>query len=218
MWPSAYRLCRRRIEEWDWRRAQGMERIPRSSRGGAPGDEPIERSFRTHEKDRPDAVIQDEHPTKRAMSSESKLPFDSAAAGVGARSTVSPDAPSSASPNPSSDKPAPEMFAETSPPGTPLKGSPATEQRKPASPESVSRGQLWLRRLGVLVFVFLCATVGVMLMLLPWRPEWSENPLLLRSPMLHDLIASGFTRGVVTGLGLLNVWIGFWEALQYRED
>ena len=77
---------------------------------------------------------------------------------------------------------------------------------------------LWLRRFGVLLFVFLCATVGVMLMIVPWRPEWSENPLLLSYPALHDLVASGFTRGLVTGLGLLNVWIGFWEALQYRED
>ena len=75
-----------------------------------------------------------------------------------------------------------------------------------------------MRRLGVLLFVFICATIGVMLMIVPWRPEWSENPLLLSYPALHDLAASGFTRGLVTGLGLLNVWIGFWEALQYRED
>jgi len=25
-------------------------------------------------------------------------------------------------------------------------------------------------------------------------------------------------RGVATGLGVLNVWIGFWEAIQYREE
>ena len=78
--------------------------------------------------------------------------------------------------------------------------------------------RLWLRRIGVLLFVFLCATLGVMLMILPWRPEWSENPLLLPYPTLHALMASGFARGVSTGLGLLNVWIGFWEAIQYREE
>jgi hypothetical protein len=78
--------------------------------------------------------------------------------------------------------------------------------------------RVWLRRLGVLFFVFICATIGVMLMIVPWRPEWSENPLLLSYPTLHDLVASGFTRGLVTGLGLVNVWVGFWEALQYRED
>jgi hypothetical protein len=80
-----------------------------------------------------------------------------------------------------------------------------------------SIAHLWLRRIAVLVFVFLCATLGVMLMILPWRPEWSENPLLLPYPTLHALMASGFARGVSTGLGLLNVWIGFWEAIQYRE-
>lgn len=57
-----------------------------------------------------------------------------------------------------------------------------------------------------------------MLMIVPWRPEWSDNPLLLSYPALRDLVGSGFVRGVVTGLGLINVWIGFWEALQYRED
>lgn len=77
---------------------------------------------------------------------------------------------------------------------------------------------LWLRRIGVLLFVFLCATLGVMLMIVPWRPEWSENGFLTPYPVLHEVVASGFVRGVVTGLGLLNVWIGFWEAIRYRED
>ena len=90
-------------------------------------------------------------------------------------------------------------------------------------PVSVSRpspsvARLWLRRIGVLLFVFLCATLGVMLMILPWRPEWSDNPLLLPYPALRAVVASGFARGLSTGLGVLNVWIGFWEAIQYREE
>jgi hypothetical protein len=89
----------------------------------------------------------------------------------------------------------------------------------PAPSETRGSGaHLWLRRLGVLVFVFLCATIGVMLMILPWRPEWSENHLLTPYPMLRQIISSGFARGVCTGLGVLNVWIGFWEAIQYREE
>jgi hypothetical protein len=81
-----------------------------------------------------------------------------------------------------------------------------------------SRARLWLRRVGVLVFVFFCATLGVMLMILPWRPEWSDNPLLLAYPAMREAVSTGFVRGLVTGLGLLNVWIGFWEAVRYRED
>ena len=86
------------------------------------------------------------------------------------------------------------------------------------SRRSPSVARLWLRRIGVLLFVFLCATLGVMLMILPWRPEWSDNPLLLPYPTLRAVVASGFTRGLSTGLGVLNVWIGFWEAIQYREE
>jgi hypothetical protein len=86
----------------------------------------------------------------------------------------------------------------------------------PRSSPSVAR--LWLRRIGVLLFVFLCATLGVMLTILPWRPEWSDNPLLLPYPQLRAVVASGFVRGVSTGLGVINVWIGFWEAIQYREE
>jgi hypothetical protein len=90
-------------------------------------------------------------------------------------------------------------------------------------PVSVSRPspsvtRVWFRRIGVLLFVFFCATLGVMLMILPWRPEWSDNPLLLPYPTLRAIVASGFARGVSTGLGVLNVWIGFWEAIQYREE
>jgi hypothetical protein len=90
-------------------------------------------------------------------------------------------------------------------------------------PVSVSRpspsaARLWLRRIGVLLFVFLCATIGVMLIILPWRPEWSDNPLLLPYPTLRSVVSSGFVRGLSTGLGALNVWIGFWEAIQYREE
>jgi hypothetical protein len=80
------------------------------------------------------------------------------------------------------------------------------------------RAHRWLRRVGVLAFVFLCATVGVMLVILPWRPEWTENHLLLPYPTLRAIVGSGFVRGASTGLGVLNVWIGFWEAIQYREE
>jgi hypothetical protein len=90
--------------------------------------------------------------------------------------------------------------------------------RVSVSGPSPSVARLWLRRIGVLLFVFLCATLGVMLMILPWRPEWSDNPLLLPYPTLRAVVASGFARGLSTGLGVLNVWIGFWEAIQYREE
>src|SRR2546423_13374599 len=93
---------------------------------------------------------------------------------------------------------------------------PANEDSGTSHKRSI--GYLWLRRVGVLLFVFLCATIGVMLMILPWRPEWTDNHLVSPYPTVLAIFSSGFTRGVCTGLGVLNVWIGFWEAIQYRED
>lgn len=76
---------------------------------------------------------------------------------------------------------------------------------------------LWLHRITVLLFVFLCAVVGVLLVIFPWRPEWTDNRLFLAYPGLRAFLANGFVRGVCSGLGLLDIWIGFWEAIHYHE-
>jgi hypothetical protein len=99
----------------------------------------------------------------------------------------------------------------------PAPSAPEPRSAQDSVVQSRSAPHLWLRRVGVLLFVFLCATIGVMLMILPWRPEWTDNHLLLPYPTLLAIFSNGFTRGVCTGLGVLNVWIGFWEAIQYRE-
>ncbi len=80
------------------------------------------------------------------------------------------------------------------------------------------RAQIWFHRLLVLLFVFVCAAAGVLLVVLPWTPQWTDNTLLLRYPDLRTLVTSGFFRGLCSGLGLLDIWIGFSEAIHYRED
>ena len=77
--------------------------------------------------------------------------------------------------------------------------------------------QLWLHRISVFLFVLISAVAGVLLIILPWTPEWTDNYLLLSYPNLRTFVASGFFRGICSGLGLLDVWIGFWEALHYHE-
>ena len=77
--------------------------------------------------------------------------------------------------------------------------------------------QLWLHRISVFLFVLISAVAGVLLLILPWTPEWTDNYLLLSYPGLRTLVANGFFRGMCSGLGLLDIWIGFWEALHYHE-
>jgi hypothetical protein len=123
------------------------------------------------------------------------------------------------------------MSDPNTPHGTGLQGTGPTglaspEQVDPApvpvdddpAPKGLSRGQIWLHRLLVLLFVFVCAAAGVLLVVLPWTPQWTDNSLLLRYPDLRTLVTNGFFRGLCSGLGLLDIWIGFSEAIHYHED
>ncbi len=95
----------------------------------------------------------------------------------------------------------------------------ALDSPLPESDEGRYTGiELWLHRITVLLFVFLCAGVGVLLVILPWRPEWTDNHLLLASPALRTFVSHGFVRGLCSGLGLVDIWIGFGEAIRYQEE
>lgn len=85
------------------------------------------------------------------------------------------------------------------------------------APRPHSGFQLWLHRASVFLFVLISAVAGVLLVILPWTPEWTDNYLLLSFPWLRPAVSTGFFRGLCSGLGLLDIWIGFWEALHYHE-
>ncbi len=98
--------------------------------------------------------------------------------------------------------------------------SSTTALQSPADPPAnrYTGTELWLHRVVVLMFVFLCAVAGVLLVILPWRPEWTDNHLLFARPGLRAFVANGFVRGLCSGLGVLDIWIGFWEAVHYHEE
>ena len=75
----------------------------------------------------------------------------------------------------------------------------------------------WLRRLQSVVFVLVCLQLGLMLVVLPWEPVWNTNVFLLDFPTLHAVLQNLFIRGLVTGLGVVDIWIGIAEAVRYRE-
>ncbi|MBZ5600288.1 MAG: hypothetical protein LAN83_18435 [Acidobacteriia bacterium] len=99
-------------------------------------------------------------------------------------------------------------------------GSPASALQPAQDPEPLRQTgfELWLRRITVLLFVFVCASAGVLLIIVPWTNNWTDNRLLLIYPSLREVVANGFVRGVCSGLGVLDIWIGFWEAVHYHED
>lgn len=101
------------------------------------------------------------------------------------------------------------------PPKTPSGILGLTEEPSRSEPSAL---QLWLHRISVFLFVLISAVAGVLLIILPWTPEWTDNYLLLSFPGLRTIVSNGFFRGICSGLGLLDIWIGFWEALHYHEQ
>jgi hypothetical protein len=75
----------------------------------------------------------------------------------------------------------------------------------------------WTQRIFLVVFVIFCVELGMLLVVLPWLSVWTSNGLLAQFPGLRELAANNFVRGAMSGLGLLDIWIGIWEAVHYRE-
>lgn len=57
--------------------------------------------------------------------------------------------------------------------------------------------------------VLICFELGVLLILAPWSSFWERNYFLDRYPELIPIFLNPFVRGLITGLGLLDVWIAF---------
>lgn len=84
-----------------------------------------------------------------------------------------------------------------------------------------------VEKLTVIFFIVLCLLLGTYLILSPWDTlfgNWSENYLLVLVsesaglPVLQRTVTSNWFRGAVTGLGVLNVIIAFWEISHFGES
>src|SRR5512142_1538066 len=82
-------------------------------------------------------------------------------------------------------------------------------------PEQVSRATVWLHRISWVIFVMFCVELGLLLTVLPWTHLWTNNSLLALHPTLKAVLHDNFVRGLITGLGVVDVWIGIWEAVHY---
>ena len=77
-----------------------------------------------------------------------------------------------------------------------------------------------VEKLTVIFFVILCILLGTYLILAPWTGlfgNWNDNFFLvfltekLGLTFLQTIIGSNWFRGAVTGLGVLNLFMAFWE-------
>jgi hypothetical protein len=77
---------------------------------------------------------------------------------------------------------------------------------------------IWLQRLSLFVLVLFCVYLGVLVAILPWWTRiWDNNAWIQARPALAVVLHTGAVRGLVSGLGLLDIWIGVSEAVHYRD-
>jgi hypothetical protein len=69
----------------------------------------------------------------------------------------------------------------------------------------------WLQRTELLVRVIVRLYLGLLIIALPWMRFWSENGLFSYLPGATLVADSGFVRGLVSGLGVLNIVIALQE-------
>jgi hypothetical protein len=84
-----------------------------------------------------------------------------------------------------------------------------------AHPQRIPR---WLERSELFLRVLLRMYIGLAVCYAPWSPMfWDQNPLFVQFPTLSIYAANGAVRGIVSGVGLLNLWIALQDAIRYRE-
>ncbi|MGB9256253.1 MAG: hypothetical protein WCC25_15550, partial [Candidatus Korobacteraceae bacterium] len=77
--------------------------------------------------------------------------------------------------------------------------------------------ELWRRRIFLIVFVLFCLEIGIILTVAPWTSFWLNNSLILSYPQVREVLAYPFVRGLISGLGIADVWLAVAEVVQYSE-
>lgn len=83
-------------------------------------------------------------------------------------------------------------------------------------------------KLSVIFYILLCLEVGIVLTVLPWYSpfglgDWGSNYFLLYAAHktglqgLQHAVSSGWFRGAVTGIGLLNLSVAVWEIVHFKR-
>jgi len=81
-----------------------------------------------------------------------------------------------------------------------------------------------MNRLLAVAFILFCFEIGLFLVFVPWSQLWEHNVLLAYSLYLRGLLLNNFVRGAVSGLGVVDLALGFselgrfWKSLKLVND
>jgi hypothetical protein len=96
----------------------------------------------------------------------------------------------------------------TKPQVVPASGPPEGGERKLKSRHHYFK---WQRRVLGFCFAIFALELGVFLVIFPWLGSWDLNWFPLQSPAVRTVWINPYFRGALSGLGLVNLYIGFAE-------
>jgi len=96
--------------------------------------------------------------------------------------------------------------------------SPPNITQGSATSKSPRQTPAWLQRVELFLRVIVRLYVGLLVIVLPWLHFWDENHLFHYLPQIAAIASNGIMRGLISGLGLLNIYIAISDAVHYKEN
>jgi hypothetical protein len=75
-----------------------------------------------------------------------------------------------------------------------------------------------MNRLAIIIYIVFCFELGVFLLVFPWKDLWTRNFFFSHYPSIAGFMHNYFVRGAVSGLGLADVWLAFFEVWRFRHE
>jgi hypothetical protein len=90
----------------------------------------------------------------------------------------------------------------------------ASEDQHPAPQGHSYR---WYHKMASVTTAIFCFELGVFLLIFPWVESWSTSYLAYLPLWARPVWLSPYFRGAITGLGVVNIYISFWEVFRLRR-
>ena len=75
----------------------------------------------------------------------------------------------------------------------------------------------WYHKVYAVLFVTFCLEIGFFLLVFPWTDYWDSNYFSSMGPFLRHYWENTYVRGAISGLGVINLYVGFAEAFRLRR-
>ena len=79
-------------------------------------------------------------------------------------------------------------------------------------------------KITVIVYILISFEIGILLMIIPWKPYWDDNFFLyfitgkLHAAWMATFLKHKLVRGAVSGVGVLNILAGLYDIFKFRES